>query len=63
VLIDSGERDPELDITPILDEVDESEIDKTSLNSLTDLGFDKDISMLAIKRVGNEYGVLGFGGL
>jgi len=63
VLIDSGERDPELDITPILDEVDESEIDKVSLNSLTDLGFDKDISMLAIKRVGNEYGVLGFGGL
>ena len=63
MLIDSGERDPELDITPILDEVDESEIDKTSLNSLTDLGFDKDISMLAIKRVGNEYGVLGFGGL
>lgn len=62
-MIDSGEREPEFDITPVLDEVDESQIDKSSLKTLTDLGFDKEISMLAIKWVGNEYGVLGFGGL
>ena len=28
-----------------------------------DLGFEKELAMLAIKRVGNEYGALGFGGL
>jgi Holliday junction resolvasome RuvABC DNA-binding subunit len=50
-------------IIALKDMVDESEIDKSALETLTSLGYEKDIAMIAIKRVGTAFGALGYDGL
>ena len=50
-------------VVPILDRVTEDDVDKNALNQLLMLGYDKDISVLALSKVGTEYGSLGYDGL
>ena len=50
-------------IVPILDRVSETDIDRNALNQLLQLGYDKELSMIALRKVGTEYGSLGYDGL
>jgi hypothetical protein len=57
------EPKPELTQKPILEQVQSSDLDQEALGTLMMMGVDKDLAMLALKRVGTEYGSLGYDGV
>lgn len=60
----NGTTDDQKDASkPILDRVSIDEVDKSALNQLLMLGYEKEISIIALKHVGTEYGSLGYDGL
>ena len=48
--------DAKFKIIPLWDIVREDEIDKSALETLISLGFDWEIAMIALKRVGTDFG-------
>lgn len=56
------EKKPE-GVVPLLDRVEESDVDRSALNQLLMLGYDKEMSLIALRKVGTQYGSLGYDGL
>ena len=61
--VDEPKLAPSEKVVPILDRVSEKDIDMNALNQLVMLGYDRHLSMLALKKVGTEYGSLGYDGI
>lgn len=51
------------EVVPILQQVREEDVDRSALNQLLMLGYEKDLSLLALRSVGTQYGSLGYDGL
>ena len=50
-------------VKPLLEMVTEDDVDKNALSQLLALGYDKEISLIALRKVGTQYGSLGYDGL
>ncbi|CAI2381701.1 unnamed protein product [Moneuplotes crassus] len=67
---DSESKDMDIDapkdsekVVPLLERVEEEDIDRNAMNQLIMLGYDKNLIKIALRKVGTEYGSLGYDGL
>jgi hypothetical protein len=58
--VDLGDKDR---VVPILDRVTEKDVDRHALNQLLMLGYEKKLCILALSKIGTQYGSLGYDGV